>query len=321
MQVSQTQFFSLTRDWQWISPKQTQAWCEAFIPEAERLFFIDNDTNPQIACFGQLHKKMGITLLLITGECLRTKEIDHQLVFHFFEQIAQQKADLIYVNSDLLYSPLYEVGIRQAGFLRPVGMFSTSLSKHIYSDQPLRMSKSWHRNMKKSENNDLRFYVQDNPNEKDIQAFIKCHNELEHRKHFSDFCTEQQLTRLLQHPDYCLAWVDSPSGEHLAGVVFFCNKSYTQSLYSFTSPRGRDSGAAYLCRVGWMEYIKEKSIPVFDIGRLTPATHAKNNLFLFKNGLEGDIVTYNGEWIFTRHSLMPLAFYFANKYIFKRVRV
>ena len=324
--VSLSQFAALTRDMEWVAPTQTAAWTNAFLPQGEARYVVDDLNKPTMACVGQLHRKWGVSMLLVAGECLaHTHDLSSEQVHRFYEDLLQLvPADLYYVNSDSLYSPLYEVGMRQAGFLRPVGMFSTTLSKLIATDQELTPDKSWRRNLKKAEEHRLTFSVVSQPSAHDVEQYLQLHHGVEQRKHFSDSATANQLTCLLADPMYRLAWVDSAEGEHLSGGVFYCRHQgspYARFIYSATSLKGREVGSAYWLRKQVTDYLATVGIPVLDTGRITPAKHAKNGLFLFKNGMGGETVSYNGEWLWTRRPWLAPAFYLANRFIFKRVRV
>ena len=323
--VSSEQFFTLTEGMAWVSHTQTRAWCEAFIPERERCFFVDDLHHPQIACVGQFRCKWGLRMLFIAGECLHLNPMSDKTVHTFYEGIlAQQPVDLCYINSDSIYHPLFETGIRQAGYLRPVGLFSTTLSKIVRTDQPLSMDKSWRRNLKHAEACQLDFVVEEYPFISDIQAYQDAHRAMEQRKRFSDSLIREQQIRLLADNRFRLAWVNTSEGEHVAGGIIYCREQedgYARFLYSFTTEKGRKLSAAYKLYESLVRYLREHAVKRFDLGRISPSKHSKNNIFLFKNGLGGTTISYNGEWLWTRYRWLPLLFYFANRYRFKRVQV
>lgn len=310
-------FVTATNNWQRVAHSQTQGWKEAFLQQADiRCFLSEN-----IACIGWIGRKWGKRMLTITGECFRTLPVSEKQVFAFFEQVVREPVDLIYVNSDSLYSPLYEVGIRQAGFLRPVGLFSTTLSKEVALDQPYRFDKSWQRNLRHTEEAQLRFVPVESPDDKSLADYVRQHNEMEQRKGFRDGLSVEQLRTILSYPDFRLAWVDDAQGSHLAGGVVFHRRDYARFLYSFTSLEGRRQSASYLLYKGWMDELASIGVKRFDLGRLSPSKHNKNNLFLFKNGVGGTTVSYNGEWLYSASQSLPFALYLANKHYWKRVQV
>ena len=316
-QVDNHTFYASVSDWQWVSHTQTEGWVTAFLREADVRFFL----GEQIACVGWVSKKWGKSMLTITGECFRSLPFTEKHIYAFFEDIAQTDVDIICLNSDSLYSAQYEVGIRQAGFLRPVGMFSTTLSKEISLNQPLLFDKSWQRNLRKATDAGLRFVIVNEPDGNVLATYVRLHNEMEQRKGFHDGLTVGQLQDILSQPLFQLAWVDDADGNHLAGGIVYCRGDYARFLYSFTTSDGRQMSASYPLYKGWMDFLALKGVLRFDLGRLSPAKHQKNNLFLFKNGIDGTTVSYNGEWIYSSSKWLPFALYIANKYYWKRVQV
>ncbi|MBP5476943.1 MAG: GNAT family N-acetyltransferase [Paludibacteraceae bacterium] len=316
-QVDLHTFFTSTCDWQWVSHTQTEGWVSAFLQSADIRCFV----SEQIACIGWLSRKWGRTMLTITGEFFRSLPVTEKQVFAFFEQVARTDADIIYVNSDSLYSPLYEAGIRQAGFLRPVGMFSTTLSKEIPLERPYVFDKSWQRNLQKADEAQLRFVPVAAPSEEVLADYVRLHGEMERRKGFRDGLTAEQLRAILSHPEFRLAWVDDREDRHLAGGIVFCRGDYARFLYSFTTDEGRQMSASYFLYKGLMDALAADGVKRFDLGRLSPSKSQKNNLFLFKNGIDGTTVSYNGEWLYTTSRWLPFALCLANKYYWKRVQV
>ncbi len=316
-QVDPHTFFAATRDWQCVSHTQTEGWVTAFLRQEDMRCFV----SEQIACIGWISRKWGKRMFTVTGECFRSLPVTDKQVFAFFDHIAQTDADMIYVNSDSLYSPLYEAGIRQAGFLRPVGLFSTTLSKEIALDQPYRFDKSWQRNLQKADDARLCFVSVANPSDEAVADYIRLHTEMENRKGFRDGLTAEQLRTVLSQPCFRLAWVDDAQGGHLAGGIVFQRGEYARFLYSFTTAEGRRLSASYLLYKGWMDTLAADGVKRFDLGRLSPSKSQKNNLFLFKNGINGMTVSYNGEWLYSASKLLPFALYFANKYYWKRIQV
>ncbi len=309
-------FLSKTSDWQWVSHTQTQGWIEAFLQERDVRYFMSEN----IACMGWVSRKWGRRMLTVNGECFRTQQISNKQVFAFFEHLSKIDADFVSVNSDSAYSADYEVGIRQAGFLRPVGMFSTTLSKVVPLDQPYVFDKSWQRNLKQADESQLSF-VPAVCSEQAADEYVRLHNEMEQRKGFNDGLTVGQLRAILAQKCFRLAWVDDKDGSHLAGGIVYQRGGYGRFLYSFTTPAGREKSASYLLYKGWMDNLCREGVTRFDLGRLSPSKHLKNNLYLFKNGIGGEVVSYNGEWIYTSSRWLPFAMYVANKYYWKRVQV
>ena len=250
--------------------------------------------------------------------------VDHKMVREFYSNVDTLGYDIVEINSDSLYSTQFEVGIREAGLLRPVGLFSTTLSKLIDLRTPIQYDKNWKNNLKKADQYGLSFRMYDAKTitNEIIDSYLEIQEELTKRKHFAENLDHQRMHILLQDSHFVLGTVWH-EGVMVSGMVALMDDGKrAMSLYSATSSIGRKLSASYLLRREVMAYaINERNIPSFDMGRMSPSIHSKNNIFLFKNGIEGNIVQYNGEWLWCSHMWLPLVLYFINKYVWKRVQV
>ena len=322
-EVSKDIFYKTVEDWAWVSHTQFDAMCRGIVPNDTLHYFLDNQQPASIGCVGYVRHKAGLHMLIIPGECIRG-EISHKLIHEFYHNIGQLGYDIVEINSDYLYSPEFEMGIREAGLLRPVGLFSTTLSKEIDLQKPLVFDKSWQRNLKKNDQSGLTFQIYRGGDVPDhiLSEYMHIHQEMTSRKQFSDGLDISQLRILLTDKHFVLGIIRHDE-KVIAGMVAFMDEGKrAKSLYSATSIAGRELSASYILYREMMLYAaNELHIPVFDLGRISPSSHAKNNLFLFKNGIKGSVVQYNGEWLWCKRKWMPLALYFMKKYIWKRVQV
>ena len=157
--------------------------------------------------------------------------------------------------------------------------------------------------------------------EQSAKDYVSHHKELLKRKGFNEDLSEEELLKLSQDSHFKLGIVTDEQNQVMAGCIFYAHTNASSTIYSFSTPEGRECGAAYLIREGIIAYLAQQGIATLDLGRLSPAAHKKNNLFLFKDGIGGKYVQYLGEWLWCKHKWMPLALYFMKKYIWKRVQV
>ena len=147
------------------------------------------------------------------------------------------------------------------------------------------------------------------------------HREMEKRKGFLDDLNVGQLQAIFSQTLFQLVWVDDQDGNHLAGGIIFHRGDYARSLYALTTSVGRQKSASYFLYKMLLDNLAADGVKRFDFGRLAPSKHQKNNVFLFKNGIGGTTVSYNGEWLYAKSKIIPFALYLANKYYWKRVQV
>ena len=175
--------------------------------------------------------------------------------------------------------------------------------------------------MKKAHTSDLSLVIKENFDQEDILAYMACHREILSRKGFRDDLSESGLEKLRGDDHFKMGLVTDREGRIVAGHIFYAHPLAASSIYAFTTLEGREKGAAYLLYEGMIQYLAQQQIKVFDVGRITPSAHKKNNIFLFKDGIGGEYVQYLGEWLWCKRKWMPLALYFMKKYVWKRVQV
>lgn len=320
-EVSKSDFYRLVSSFEWIPYTQTDAYCRSIVDENTLHYFVDDIDNTHIGCVGYERRKAGLKMLCISGECLKTQAIDRKLYAEFYKALQETGFDIYELQLNTPYNIDAEIALRTSGWLRPIGMFSTTLSKVIATNKPLSLDRSWKHNMKKAHEAGLHFMVKETIDESTITEYVSNHQELLHRKGFSDGLSADGLRMLSSDPHYKIAVVCNQDGQMIAGHIFYAHPIASSSIYAFTSLLGRESGAAYMLYEGIINYLAQHDIHTFDVGRLSPAAHKKNNLFLFKDGIGGEYVNYLGEWEYTRRRWISLALLFMKKYIWKRVRV
>ncbi|MDR3705494.1 MAG: hypothetical protein P4L28_06275 [Paludibacteraceae bacterium] len=262
-------------------------------------------------------------MLQIEGECLLSKTIEEELIYNFYEEITKTGYDFIEINSSLQYNTNYEIGIRRAGYLRPVGLFSTTLSILVDLTKPIEYDKNWQKNSKKAENQNLSFRTITNPIKDDFQDYLLMEGELKHRKKFHNgLSTVQQLEALFFKNEFFLFFVENEQKQRVAGMIIHTHNSRAISVYSVTTKEGRAVSASFFLRKKMFSYLAEcKNIKDCDMGRISPSSSQKNNLYLFKNGVKGEHIVYNGEWSWYKRRLYRPLMYFVKKYLFKRTEV
>lgn len=320
-EVSKEIFYQLIADFDWIPFTQTLAYNLSIVDESTLHFYIDSIENPNIGCVGYERHKIGLTMLCISGECLRTIQIDRKKYTAFYKALQETGFDIYEVNISTPYSENAEIALRTAGWLRPLGFFSTTLSKIIDTTAALKFDKSWKHNLKKAHQANLSLSFHEAFDARMILDYMACHRENMQRKGFHDNLCSMGLAELGKDCRFKMGLVRNSQDELVAGHIFYVHPLATSSIYAFTTLLGRDLGAAYLLYEGIIQYLAQQGIRTFDVGRISPATHKKNNIFLFKDGIGGEYVHYLGEWQWCRRRWMPFALYFMKKYIWKRVQV
>jgi len=322
--VNKNIFFEITQNFNYLPFTQSRGWWayNSIRDENRFTFFIDSLEKPAIACMGHIKKCFGLKMLQIEGECFADeKNIDSKKIRDFYKEISLTGFDMIEINSSLPYNALYEIGIREAGYLRPVGMFSTPLSSWIYLQQEIHYNRNWERNIKKSEKYDLELEIITQPNEKDCNDFCEIYNLMSNRKMINKLFS-QQVSGLLIDEDFQLLFVKE-NNERIAAIIIYLNKkgAIAGGVYAGSTDKALSSHATFFMYDAMFQYLKGLNCEIYDMARLAPSTHSKQSVFLFKNGVKGDYLLYCGEWSWYRKQVYRPLMYFVKKYLFKRIEV
>ena len=321
--IDKNTFFDITQKFDYVPFTQSKGWwaMNSVKDENRFVFFVDSLENPTIACMGYTQKFAWLKMLQIEGECLAdSQKLNDKKVRDFYKKIIQTGFDMVEVNSSLPYNALYEIGIRQAGFLKPAGLFSTPLTILLDLKQPVEYDKNWQKNLRRTEKYQLVFLPVKTPTDKDIEDYMLIHNEMINRKQFKDGLTRDGLKILLSNK-FSLFFAETVEKERIAGIITYTKNQSAISILSATSPKGRQMSASYFLDDKLYHYYQEQGYFSFDCGRISPAAHKKNDIFLFKNGVKGDYLLYCGEWSWYKKQIYRPLMYFVKKYLFKRVEV
>ncbi len=321
-EVSQQRFYEAISDFAWVPFTQNQAYCQSQVPADTLRYYLDSNDLPQIGCVGFHRTCFGLQLLRILGECKKSIDLPISIVSDFYEQLTHIGYHIVQINSDTPYLPENEVAMRLAGFLRPVGMYSTTLSKIISTDpEKHHFNKHWRNNLNKSKRHNLKFRVIENPSEKDIRDFADKYGELLERKHFNDTLSYQQLALLMGDKHFRMVVVEDADSERVAGRIMYVYGRTAYGLYSFTNEKGREMSASYFLYEQQCKYLYDNNIEFFDVGRISPGKSQKNGIFYFKDGISGNYVQYLGEWEYVRNRLLTPLVYLIKSVKNKQLRV
>ena len=133
-------YFQILEKFEIVPYTQSRGWCEMqslYKPERVKYFVNDMD-NPTIACFAHEKKMLGVRMIVIEEEAFKD-ELAHTPaeIKKFYEIIKASGYKIIEISSNSKYDFDYEIALRQAGFLRPVGLFSLPSTKIIDLTNPI----------------------------------------------------------------------------------------------------------------------------------------------------------------------------------------
>lgn len=316
-------YFNLIKDFEFIPFTQTRGWYDynaSIKPDSIRCF-VDNESQPKIACFGHEKRFLGLKMLLIEGECVRQLPHNSKIVKPFFDGLKELGYDLVEMDSYSVYESEYEIGARQSGFLRPVGMFSIHLSSWIDLSKPLIFNDNWKRNLKLARNANISFRIVEHPTRQDAEIYSSLNQQLADDKDINSSLTTNQIEIITSSENFGLAFVENESSEVISAIIFHTINRHSGLLYAAKSAKAKECGATFFMYEQLLTQLATKGYATFDMERLLPSTHSTNGVFLFKQGIRGEHVHYNGEWSWYKRAYLRPAIYFVKRFLMKRIEV
>ena len=316
-EVNKDIFYRTIQNWEDVPFTQTEGFVRMQSGDnANRVrYFLDEN----IGCAAHLKRCMGVTMLLIDSECLKHKQTKPATLTHFYEALRQTGADIIEVNCRRPYQADYEIGLRQAGFLRPVGSFSFQLTNLIDLTKPLSFNENWKRNLKQSGNENLSLVRIDNPTGKDMEDFMRIYREMTANKNLPMPFTKDSLHALLTDPHFHLCFaVRGP--ERLSGIIYHQVGTHAGLLYAANSEKANQIHAGFQLYKQLLTLLAKEGVQTFDMEKMAPSTHSTNAVFLFKQGIRGQLTPLCGEWTWYKRNCYSLCLYFVKKYFWKKIQ-
>lgn len=316
-------YFQILEKFEIVPYTQSRGWCEMqslYKPERVKYFVNDMD-NPTIACFAHEKKMLGVRMIVIEEEAFKD-ELAHTPaeIKKFYEIINASGYKIIEVSSNSKYDFDYEIALRQAGFLRPVGLFSLPSTKIIDLTNPIGYNRDWKNNLKKAAKNGLEFEPVERVEKFHSEEFIKIYSEMSRSKSIGIPFNAELIEKLCSTGEFKLFFV-LRNGVRIASTIIFQRNESALSLYAASGSIARSTSASYFMYDELFKYLADSGVKTFDMGKLLPSKEPVNNVFLFKNGIEGKHIQLNGEWARYSNPFYRFSMYFVKRYILKRKEI
>lgn len=307
MKVSKEEFFSIQSKMDFISYDQSKGFHD-FKSKNSILYFIDNADNPRICVWGEfIIKYKFITLLRINGESFNYN-VTRKDYKNFYSQIINENKEIRIINivNNNPYSVNFELGIRLAGFIRPMAFFDSPLSILVELEKENIRSRQWRRQLKEAINNDLKFLYVENPTHNDVSLFVRMYNELAQRKSLGSSINEINIMNLLSDDKYELFFV-LKDDEYLAGRIVYLHNNTSYDVYAANSNKSKEiKGVTYFMMESIFEFLKANGVKIFDFGRIGVGKRSSNSVYEFKSYSGGKIINYNSAWEYSNSKFLNI---------------
>lgn len=314
-EVNRDIFYQTIANWEDVPFSQAEGYVrlQSGNDDSRVRFFLDD----QMGCAAHVKRFCGKTMFMIDSECIKHQPIRPVAISRFYEELQHMGADIIEVNSRRLYQANYEVGIRQAGFLRPMGSFSFELTNVIDLTQALGFNENWKRNLKQSEVFGLTLQRIEQPFDADIADFMQLYSEMCAHKHLAMPFTNELLRILLSDSRFHLCFVCLGS-ERISGIIYHHVRSHAGLLYAANGDKANEYHAGFQQYKQLLTLLASEGVQTFDMEKMAPSTHSMNAVFLFKQGIHGELLPLCGEWSWYKHRWYGIGMYLIKKYLWKK---
>lgn len=314
-EVSRDIFYQTIAAWEDVPFSQTEGWVRMQSGnDASRVrYFLDE----QIGCAAHVKRCMGLSMLMIDTECLKHTQVKPVFIRQFYEALRQTGVDMIEFNSRRPYLADHEVGMRQAGFLRPVGSFSYEMTNIIDLSQPLSFNENWKRNLKVSDSQGLTLQRVEHITREDIAAFIRLYREMCFHKNLAQPFTEEMLRVLLDDPHFRLCFI-CHGNERLSGIIYHHVGSHAGLLYAANGDKANEVHAGFAMYHQLLTLLASEGVQTFDMEKMGASAHSTNAVFLFKQGIRGELTPLCGEWAWYKRRWYGIGMYFVKKFLWKK---
>ncbi len=322
MQIEAEDFFRLQKRMPFIQSTQSQSWYLYWQEKKfKTIFFCDDIAKPKICCWGLLIKLPFLGYVLrIEGESYleSLSENDFKL---FYSNIGIKRLAGILIISNSNYNLNYEIGIRRAGYKRPLGMATCPLSIKIDLTKEIEYSRNWSREKNKAILEGVYFRQIENPTTVELRSFVEMHKDMAKRKKLSHKLSEKELSAIFDEDhNFRLFFVFDKNDKPIAGRIIYTHKFYAYDMLAANSNSALENGGTFFLVQSILEYLQNSDFEFFDFGRIPPSNHSTDGVYQFKKKVRGDIIVYNGDWSWFRNKWIEYLYYIYFFEIKKNVR-
>lgn len=302
MLIEKQEFFKLQSKLDQIAFTQTKAWLESSGLENtyKIVYYVDKVDCPNIASWGIITSKIiGGDKLILNG--ISTKnDISSNEYKDFFASLIIDGYSRINISDIQEYSIDFEIGIRRAGFTRPITLSLCPMSMIVELDKDMKYSRMWKRNVKKSIEAGNQFVVVDNPSMEDAKTFVQLFNQLKERKELGFSLSPKEILTLLSSSKYKLFFMENKEHKKICGRIEYMDNMLIYDTYAANSSEGLKSGGVYHIQQSIFEYFKDRNYLKFDYGRISPSADYMDNIYISKSMSGGKPILYNGQWYYSK---------------------
>lgn len=299
MKVEREKYFKLQQRIKDIPFVLSKEWHDMTSQGVEMVYYVSQTDDPRICCFGYVTKSRFLGKILRIEGVSMESDVNITELRNFYQSIVADRYDYIKLSDIWKYNPIFEVGLRRAGFIRPLGLSLCPMSLEIDFTRDFQFHRKWRSHVRKSVASGNTFYVVEKPIENDADDFRRMFMEQKERKSLG-YCFSVNDLMLLLKGNYRLFFVKNKDGKNIAGRIVYVYNKHSYDITTANSYEGISTGAVYQLQQEMLEYLKSIEIRSFDYGRIPPTADYMDDIYIAKSYSGGSPIGYNGQWIFTK---------------------
>ena len=315
-------YFKIIEKFKHIPFSQSKGWYNYLSSKKNEIsFFVDNEKDTKIACWGREQKIpfVGLKILRIDGECY-LPGLSEKVFTKFYSSLLGTRYAGIEINSSNPYNINFEIGIRRAGFLKPISFSSSPLSIEIDLNLPFQFDRNWKRNVKKAIKNNISFSEIKAEDINTMHSIVEMFKEMAELKKLKYRLDVESLSSLTSSEDMRTFLAKNEEGLLIAARIVHEHNKYISEVYTANSLEARNCGAIYYLIDRILNQLKDEGNEFYDFGRIPPSNHVTDSVYLFKNSSRGKKIQYNGEWVYYKKKWFEYLVHFFKHFIQKSQR-
>ena len=304
MKVDKDTFFALQAKIKDVPYSQSVGWHDTAYKNVtnQLVYFVNTLDDPRICCFGYASKKKILGRTISIQGIAKKDDVNTTELRTFFKSIVEEGYEMINIMDLGKYSADFEVGIRRAGFVHPLGLSLCPLSLIVNLKEPFKFHRKWRSHVRNSVACGNYFYPVEEPTMTDAEEFSRMFGELKDRKKLRYNCLPENVFYLVTH-GYKLFFMRDKDGHNIAGrLEYVCGKN-VYDIYAANTNIGLSSGAVYHLQEEILNYLAEHKFNEFDYGMIPPSDNHMDDIYIAKSYSGGTPIAYNGQWQYCKSLL------------------
>jgi len=317
VQIEHLEFISISKGFINKPFEVTNAWVEYQKAKGSNvLFFVDSIAQPQILCWSKIKKVKFIGEVLEVQGPIYKENVTTKQLYKFLNDFKDLPYKGVFINLGTVYNIELEVAFRKALFKRPIGQSSTSLTIVVQIDE-FSPDTNWKRNVKSANQENFRFELKHKISIQDCKIIEELHYENSKIKKLGYTLDAKEIKALVEEDNIyvCFLYKDETP---IAARIISIEENISYDVFACNSLESRKNGATQFLMQSVFEYLKSINVNHFDFSRIPLGKKGANGVYEFKKASRGDIVQYNGEWVFFANNKLRHLYYLYNLFVNKK---